>query len=358
MRLLLSTAAFLPRIGGLEIYAAQLAGLVDGAGHEVAVVTETEQGGEPDRFPFQVLRRPGPAALLRRVRWCDVFFQANVSLRGLWPLLLIRRPWVVSHHSWYCRSDGRIAWQDRLKRRLLRHATASIAVSRALAEDLGTPAVVIGNAYRDEIFRLLPGVERRRDLVFVGRLVSDKGVDVLLDALARLAESPGDRRPGLTRLTIVGDGPEAPRLRAQAERLGLAAQVDFVGTRTDEELVALLNQHQILVVPSRYREPFGIVALEGIACGCVVVGSAGGGLAEAIGPCGPTFPNGDAEALATVLAELLGDEAKRNGYRTQAPAHLARHTGAEIARRYLEVLASALAAGSPRPAARAEAGRR
>ena len=53
-------------------------------------------------------------AMLRWTRWCDVFYQANVALRGLWPLLLVHRPWVVSHHSWYRRPDGRIAHQHRV----------------------------------------------------------------------------------------------------------------------------------------------------------------------------------------------------------------------------------------------------
>ena len=151
MRILIYSPAFLPGIGGLEIGQALLAEGLTRLGQEVTVATQTAGSGADD-FPFRVLRRPGPAALLRAVRSCDVFFQANVSLRGLWPLALVRRPWAVSHHSWYCRTDGRVAWQDRLKRFLLRFAATSISVSHAMAADLATPSQVIPNAYRDDLF--------------------------------------------------------------------------------------------------------------------------------------------------------------------------------------------------------------
>jgi glycosyltransferase involved in cell wall biosynthesis len=335
VRVLVYSPAFLPWIGGLELVTADLAARLQRAGYEVTVATTTpgDGGGEPS---YRVVRDPSPRELLRWVRWCDVLYQANVSLRGLWPLLLVRRPWVVSHHSWYRRTDGRVAWQDRLKRWLLRFAASSIAVSQAVADDLAVPSVVIPNAYRDDLFRTLPDIERTEDLVFVGRLVSDKGVDVLLEALALLVPQ------GLTpRLAVVGDGPEAPRLREQAQGLGLADRVDFLGVRTGEELVRLLNRHRILVVPSRYDEPFGVVALEGIACGCVVVGSQGGGLKEAIGLCGPTFRNGDAVDLARALALLVRQPELRQGYRAHAAAHLARHTPGVVTAAYLDELARA-----------------
>ena len=338
MRILIYSPAFLPHIGGLEIGQALLAGWFTRLGHEVTVVAQTASA-EPDEFPFRVLRRPRPLALLRAVRACDVFMQANVSLRGLWPVLLVRRPWVVSHHSWYCRSDGRIAWQDRLKRFLLRFAAVSISVSGAMAADLATPSVVIPNAYRDDLFRILPEVERRRDLVFLGRLVSDKGADMLIEALGRLAER--GFRPGLT---IVGDGPEITALEAQAARLRVAGQIEFTGTRKDGELVRLLNEHHVLVVPSRYDEPFGVVALEGIACGCVVVGSAGGGLPQAIGPCGRIFRNGDLDGLVAVLGDLLGNPEDLGAFRAGAAAHLANHRGQRVARVYLAVIEASLAA--------------
>jgi glycogen(starch) synthase len=346
LRILIYSPAFLPSVGGLEIGQALLADRFTRLGHEVTVVTRTAADpGDPSQpgLAFRVVRQPGPLELLAAVRWCDVFFQANVSLRGLWPLLLVPRPWAVSHHSWYCRTDGRIAWQDRLKRRLLRYAAASISVSHAIAADLGTPSTVIPNCYRDDLFRLLPAVERSRDLLFLGRLVSDKGVDLLIAALGRLAAA--GLRPGLT---LVGDGPELPELWSQAYRLGVAEQIDFTGMRTGEELVRLLNRHRILVVPSRYDEPFGVVALEGIACGCAVVGSSGGGLPEAIGPCGRTFRNGSVEGLTDVLAELLRSPESFDQLRAGAAAHLAHHRSDPVARRYLE----ALAAGISRPARR------
>jgi glycosyltransferase involved in cell wall biosynthesis len=202
--------------------------------------------------------------------------------------------------------------------------------------------VIIPNTYREEIFRLLPEIERERELIFVGRLVSDKGVDVLLDALAQL-QTRGLR----PHLTIVGAGPEETALRRQAEQLGLQPQVEFAGAKRDEDLAKVLNAHRIMVVPSRWSEPFGIVALEGIACGCIVVGSEGGGLPEAIGECGPTFPNGDSQALADVLAELLNSDEKLSSFRAAAEAHLARHRPAEVARAYLKVFENAVRHRSP-----------
>lgn len=332
MKILHFSPAFLPHVGGLEISVAGISAFLQRAGHEVTVVTTTPGAGADD-FPFRVVRRPSARELLRWTRWCDVFLQANVSLRGLWPLLLVRRPWVVSHHSWYCRTDGRIAWADRLKRFLLRFAAASLPVSQALADDLAGRSTVIPNSYRDDLFRVIPGIARDGDLVFVGRLVSDKGVDVLLDALGLLTGQ--GMAPSLA---IAGDGPERPLLEERARRLGLSSRVRFLGTRTGEELVRLLNGHRILVVPSRYHEPFGIVALEGIACGCLVVGSAGGGLPEAIGPCGATFRNGDAADLARVLGPLLRAADRDLLDRTRAHAHLAAHSTERIGLAYLRVL--------------------
>ena len=214
---------------------------------------------------------------------------------------------------------------------------SSISVSHAIAADLGSPSTVVPNGYRAELFSENGATPRDRELLFVGRLVSDKGTDVLLRALARLA-AEGDR-PGLT---IAGEGPERRGLEALARELGVGAQVRFDGALRDDELVRAYRTHLVLVVPSRYAEPFGIVALEGIACGCAVVGSERGGLAEAIGPCGLTFPNGDDAALADRLRSLLADAGLRASFAARRAAHLEHHRPERMVAEYREILARAV----------------
>lgn len=330
MKILLGSHHFFPSTGGIETVSELLAHEFGAAGHEVRVVTQTAGEGS---FPFRVIRRPGPLELLRQVRWCDIFLQNNISLRTLWPLPVARRPLFIIHQTWITNPDGSVGWPQRLKRFVLRYAT-SFAISRAIADHLPVPSTVVGNPYDDEIFNASPAEPRTGELIFVGRLVSDKGVSLLLDAMKLLPTKP--------RLTIVGDGPERANLERQAAELQLQAQVNFAGPRHREQLAKLLRQHQILIVPSLWQEPFGVVALEAIACGCVVIGSAGGGLAEAIGPCGVTFPNGDTQALAAAISRLLADPAECDRLRRNAAQHLARFRPRQIAGVYLEAMEKAL----------------
>ena len=335
MKVLLSSHLFYPSVGGVESVGLMLAEALARSGMEVRVVTQTRGEGEP-LFPFAVLREPSPAALWRAVAWSDLVLHNNISLQTAWPLLGMRRPWLIVHHTWIARPDGSRGWKDILKRLVLRGGR-SIAISAAVAEALPVPARLIPDPYDDELFCEWPGAVRARELIFVGRLVSDKGVDLLIDALGNLKEE--GLAPGLT---VVGNGPELGALQAQAERKGVLGQIRFAGWKTGRELVGLMNQHQILVVPSRWREPFGLVALEGIACGCVVVGSAGGGLKEAIGPCGVTFANGDVQGLTGLLSGLFRRPETLEIYRGRALEHLARHRREAVARAYVEAIEEAL----------------
>jgi glycosyltransferase involved in cell wall biosynthesis len=336
MKILFSSHTFYPNLGGLEAVSLMLAREFARAGHQVIVITRTPGGEDEPEFPFRLVRRPAARELLRLTAWAEVVFHNNLSLRTAWSLLLVRRPWVVAHHIWLPRGHNLRGAKAAFKRLVLRKASG-IAISHAIAEDFATPCTVIPDPYDDTTFRVLPGIERNRELLFVGRFVSDKGLPVLLHALAGLRSEgviPG--------LTVVGSGPAETAWRRLADQLELADQVRFVGPMRGQMLAEEMNRHRVLVVPSRWREPFGIVALEGMACGCVVVGSEGGGLCEAIGPGGLTYPNGDSAGLVQRLKVALTDDQATARCRDAAPGHLALHRPTQVAANYLAVFEHAL----------------
>jgi glycogen synthase len=331
MRILLSSYLFDPSVGGIESVSKILAHKFTIAGEEVHVITQSR--GAPIPYAnYRLTRRPSIAEIFRLLRWCDLFFQNNVSLRSLIPALLLRKPTVVAHQTWLQNVHGEIGWQNRLKQALLRFVT-NVAISKAIADRLRSQSVVIGNPYDDRIFRPMPEIGRDKTIVFVGRLVSDKGVDLLLQALKLL------QRDGFSPdLTIIGSGPAEDALQKLSAQLGLDRQVTFVGHQSGSALAQTLNRHRVLAVPSRWAEPFGVVALEGIACGCVVVGSQDGGLKEAIGPCGLTFENGKADELAAQLRRLINEPETRANLLQNAPEHLAKFQSDAISAAYLRIM--------------------
>lgn len=336
MKILISSHAFAPSLGGIETVSALLAAEFSRLGHPVTVLTQAPAESAED-FAYPVLRRPSLGELCKSIKGCDLFWQNNLSLRTLWPALLMSKPVVITHQGSYCRAPTGIDLVQRLKHAIVGQTT-SVAISEAVAACFATDSTVIHNPYDARKFSFAASSEERSaDLIFLGRLVSEKGVDILLEALATL------RTRGLfPSLTIVGAGPELSAMQQMAATFGLNDQITFAGPKCGVELGDLLRRHKILVVPSRYDEPFGVVALEGIACGCVVVGSQGGGLPEAIGPCGLTFPNGDVSALAQALESLLLAPSEQERLFAHAPQHLAKFHPATIAEAYLALFRSKL----------------
>lgn len=322
MKLVLQTAVYAPSVGGIETVARLLAEEFAAAGHEPVVLTDTP--GPASQGVIPVMRQASLPARLATLRAADAVLMFGMSLRFVPLPVVLRRPIVVSHHTWY--DAGAAAPLKRIATRL----TRNVAASEAIAKVLGAPATVIPNPYDDRLFFRRREVERSRDLAFVGRLVPDKGLLLLIETLAELARD--GMRPTLT---IVGSGPEEARARAAAAAAGIERQVEWTGPQKGEDLALCLNRHRVLVVPSLWNEPFGVIALEGAACGCTVVGSSGGGLPEAIGPCGQTFANGNAAALAEALRSVLGGVGAEPG---AVEAHLHRHLRREVAQRYLQQL--------------------
>lgn len=329
MRILMLTVPFAPSRGGVQTVVELLSRALAAKSHDVCVATE-QAGNEKDVFPFQVLRRPSVWTLFTACWRADRILVHGPSLRLGWPLLVLpRKAWMV-HHIWPATHEG---WMRRIVRKLLRRRCHHLAVSDALARAIGPPVAKIPNPFDASLFKLRPDLTRDRDLIFIGRLIREKGADVLMAALAQLASK--GLRPSTT---LVGDGPELNNLREQVKQAGLDAQVTFAGEKSPAELAPLLNQHRIMVVPSTWDEPFGIVALEGMASGCSVVASNAGGLPEALGSCGHLFERSNVTALAETLSTLLCGVATAPGSEAARELHLAQHTPAAVADRYLVLL--------------------
>jgi glycosyltransferase involved in cell wall biosynthesis len=189
---------------------------------------------------------------------------------------------------------------------------------------------VVSAAMRDEVLRLRPGTtvsvipmgtdlsgrfvptEHGREsqtVLFVGRLVEKKGVRHLLDAVARLHSCGRSLR-----LLIAGHGPELAALQAQAQRLGIGADIEFLGAVDHARLAELLQRATMAVVPSVVardgdQEGFGLVIVEAMGCGCPVVVSRLPAIADIAidGETALLVPPADAQALAGAIADVLDD---------------------------------------------------
>lgn len=202
-----------------------------------------------------------------------------------------------------------------MEQAVFRMADHAIAGSRAAADVLrwkgyGGPLTVIPQFGVDTRIFTPPARREESDALrigYAGRLVPEKGVGVLLEALAGLD------RPW--HAYIAGEGPLRQTLQAEAEALGIAHSVTFLGRVPSAEMPAFLGGLDVLVLPSLSRpnwtEQFGRVLVEAMACEVAVVGSQGGEIPHVIGEAGLTFPEGDAGALRDVLAQLGADPDRR-----------------------------------------------
>jgi glycogen(starch) synthase len=161
-------------------------------------------------------------------------------------------------------------------------------------------------------------------LLFVGRLIHDKGADLALEAFARLR----DRFPD-ARLLVAGDGEERSALEALAGALGISGAVEFLGWVRPAEMPSLMRRSTLLLMPSRWREPFGLVAVEAALQCRPVIGTTGGGLEEIIvdGVTGRLIPRDDGAALADAATELLSGRLALTAMGTRARDHATRLFG-------------------------------
>ncbi len=204
------------------------------------------------------------------------------------------------------------------------------------------------------------GLTRRNFLLFVGRIDSIKGIDVLIRAVHRLSCRP-EKEKGDLGLIIVGgeldvdprrESREMQRLRELVQDLKLQDRVAFWGSQRQDLLPYFYSAAQALVLPSRY-ESFGMVALEAMACGTPVIASRVGGLKYTIedGRTGLLVPEGNPILLADRICRVVEDPAERKKLVKAALAEVRQFSWPEIAQRVLSIyqsLPARLGGGRPK----------
>jgi D-inositol-3-phosphate glycosyltransferase len=339
--------------GGQNVHVADLARALGRLGVEVVVHTRRDDPALPRRVPFApgvVVDHvdAGPAAPVPKDQLLPHMDAFAADLRAAWSL---DRPDVVHSHFWM---SGLAALQaarplslpvahtfhalGSVKRRHQGFADTSPAERLAIEADLARQVDLVVATTADEVVELTRmggGLERvavvpcgvdlgrfrpdgpreprtrRPRIVAVSRLVERKGIGNLIAALTEVPDAElvvaGGPPAGM-----LDDDAEGRRFLALAETLGVADRVEMRGAVARDQVPALLRSADVVACCPWY-EPFGLVAVEAMACGVPVVVSAVGGLAETVvdGVTGIHVPPRQPARIATALRTLLGDEALR-----------------------------------------------
>ena len=233
-------------------------------------------------------------------------------------------------------------------RQVLRYADAITACSQATLTEaerwvgfsFGSRGRVIHNGVRVADFETaIPHDEGGPYLLAVGRLVPQKGFDVLLEAMAILVKDPAFQ----CRLLIAGDGPERASLERFADDLALADRVRFLGATDRARISSLFRGAEAFVLPSRH-EPFGIVNLEAMAAGVPIVATAVGGVPEFVvdRETGLLVEPDDSRALARGISRILSERPLRDACVINGSRVAAQHDWAVLAAEYTDVYRSVL----------------
>lgn len=357
--------------GGVQFHVRDLALALRDVGHEVSVLAPASEGtvvpefvvpaghAMPIRYNGSVARLTfGPVTARRVRRWLEEgafdVVHLHEPLTPSLTMLALRYaevPLVATCHTSMARSRAlRAAYP--LVRPGLEKIAGRIAVSedarRTVVDHLGGDAVVIPNGvYTREFAGAVPRPEWRGSpgapvIAFLGRLDEPrKGLDVLLAAAGRVLDVlPGSR-------FLVAGGGNGARARVAAALGERAGAVELLGRVSDVEKAALLASADLYVAPQTGGESFGIVLVEAMSAGAVVVASDLGAFRRVLddGAAGALFRTGDPEDLAATVLGLAADPARGAAYRARAREVVGRYDWSVVTGQVLAVYETVLAAG-------------
>jgi glycogen synthase len=327
MKIFVYSSTYLPNVGGLENIMAGLVTEWSNLGHKVTVATKALKKDHVEHnMNYAIVRNPGLLSFFQLAKKSDILLEANLSLKTIIVGLLLKKKWVVIHHLPYSHQNtltGKI-------KNIITFFSRNISVSNYVANTLLGKSAVINNFY-NPVYLNLSITRRPFSLLFVGRLVNDKGVLLLLKAFLKLKKEFAN-----ISLVIVGEGDEKDRLIEFVSDNDLKDHVSFYGSKYPEELCHIYNQAKAVVIPSIWDEPFGIVALEGMACGCLIACSNKPGLRESTGGLAFEFDPKNPESICSALKNALAFYPSHE-YEKAVSDHLEKHERKLVAQQYIEL---------------------
>lgn len=267
------------------------------------------------------------------------------GIAGTWVARMGNVPLVTTLHGTDVRMARNISISRPAFRHVLQHSAAVTAVSNWLADEAQSIVsvkrpIVAPMPVATELFTPSSASPRSDNLLFVGRLMAQKGIELLIDTLALLPSNIG--------LDIVGDGPDRRALEARASSLGVSHRLKWHGAVRQPDLVPFYRRARALVIPS-LLEGLGLVAVEAQLCETPVVAFASGGLTDVIqnDRTGILVTERSASALASAIGELVAraDEGATIGAAGRLYA-LANFAPESVARRYADIYRSVLGSGA------------
>ncbi len=378
-RILLSPSAFHPSLGGVEEICRNLALQLKAKNFEVAVAVNRHPSSLPEyeeisgipihRFDFEYPNR-SLSGLGPLVRFPANAVKFSTFLNNYAPdLVHVICP---SSNSLYCYLASAFFHQKTLvtlqgeffmdatniyersvfarifAERLLQAADGVTACSQYVLDDAKKRfdfqrplEKVIFNGVDLSESKLVESSDERMKRPFIlgiGRLVTNKGFDVLLRAFSRLAEERDD-----VDLVLAGDGVAKSELEALSKELQITKRVHFVGRKDRAGVAALFAQCMFFVLPSPV-EPFGIVCLEAMRAGKPTIATNTGGPPEFINEdvSGMLVPPGDDKALFDAMSRLCGDDALRSKFGKKAAEQVKAFDWQKITEQYIELYDSIL----------------
>jgi len=304
-------------------------------------------------IPFFLLSQMITVIRLRRET--DLIHAHWVLPQGLIALLVGQRPLLCTAHGGDLFAlRGKVAAY--LKRWVVRRLDRLAVVSRAMAdeaEDLGIDPVKVlvapmGVDLRETFTPVGRSGKSGKRLLFVGRLVAKKGVDVLIRSLPEVLRHHPD-----TTLTVIGDGPERMALESLAGSLDVLAAIQFKGAVPNHALPDMFRDADVVAFPSVIdadgdREGFGLVAVEALGCGCAVVASDLPAMRDFLidGRTALIVPSADDQALGRSIVRLFDDPELSSQLGQSGRAHvLERYDWMAVADRYASQLQQLLITG-------------